>query len=88
MIMIDWLVNKLLWYVPLRKEMFSDNKAFSIGSKFYYDIDGWRGWSKSVDIDRYYFNDIPVDSVIGTFKELELMEVRSMHREFDLDEIW
>jgi len=97
--MIDWLVNKLFWWTRLRNAIFaevhmydqldqimSDPESMKIGSSFYPDVDGWRGWS--ITNNTYYFNDIPEDTVIDAFNELNLMETRSMQLEFEYDEIW
>lgn len=99
--MIDWLVKKLFLWTPLRTAIFDevymykmleeydkDPEKRSIGSALYCDEDGWRGWSKSLSINRYYFNDVPEKNFMSAFNELELMEIRGMQLEFELDELW
>lgn len=34
-----------------------------IGAVFWYDHDGWRGWSYDEDKNRYYFYDVPAESL-------------------------
>ena len=97
--MVDWLVRKLFWWTSFREAVFaevhmydqldeimSDPESMNIGSSFYPDVDGWRGWS--INNNTYYFNDIPEDTVIDAFNELNLMEIRSMQLEFEYDEMW
>ena len=99
--MMDKFVNFLFKFDTLRnaifdevhmydmlKERLEDPEAMTIGSHLYPDYDGWRGWSKSLTINRYYFNDIPEKNFILAHNEIELMEFRAMQLEFDLDEIW
>jgi hypothetical protein len=81
------IFNEVHIYDKLRA-MFDDPKASTTSSSIYSDIDGWRGWHKSLSIGRYYFNDIPEDAFMDAWNELHLMEVRAFQLEFDLDEVW
>jgi len=96
--MINWLVNKLFWWTPLREaifaevhmydsisELMSDPESMKTGSSSYTDIDGWRAYSKSLISNVYYFNDIPEESLMKAFEQLQLMEIRSFQKEFDTD---
>jgi hypothetical protein len=99
--MIDRIVNFLFRWDSLRNaiidevhmydnidKILSDPKEMQIASCVYPDSDGWRGWTKNIDINRYYFNDIPEDSLMDAHEQLRLMEIRSYKIEFDTDEIW
>ncbi len=99
--MIDWLVNRLFWWTPLRNAIFAevhmydrigeimnDPEVIEAGTSFYPNIDGWRAWSQDKELNKYYFNDIPEKSIIDAFSEIELMRTRSQQLEFDMDETW
>ena len=85
--MIDWLVNRIFWWAPLRDAIFdevhmydrlnhimADPEAMEIGSSFIPDFDGWRSWSYNKDKGRYYFNDIPEKDMMSAIERLEDME--------------
>jgi len=85
--MIEWLVNRLFWWAPLRQaiveevhmydylsNIINDPEAMKTGASFYPDTDGWRSWSQDQDTGKYYFNDVPENSMIDAFLELEKME--------------
>jgi hypothetical protein len=85
--MIDWLVNRLFWWTRLREaityevhmydmldKIMKDPDSMKIGSTYYTDLDGTRGWSFSEETNKYYFNDVPEDSLTDAFFELEKME--------------
>ncbi len=82
--MIDWLVNKLFWYTPLREALISeatlynsltrtmkDPESMKISSAFWDEGDGWRGWS--IEGDKYYFNDVPEHDLMGVILSIEEM---------------
>jgi hypothetical protein len=86
--MIDWLVNRIFWWAPLRDAIFdevhmydrlnhimADPEAMEIGSSFIPDFDGWRSWSYNKDKGRYYFNDIPEEDMMSAIERLEDMEL-------------
>lgn len=81
------LIEEVHMYDRIDK-ILSDPKQMQTASCIYLDFDGWRGWTKNVDINKYYFNDIPEDSLIKAYEELDLMESRSYQIEFDVDEVW
>lgn len=79
--MIDWLVNKLFWWTPLRTALLaeadwynsitrimSDPNDMAVATAMWCEEDGWRGWT--VDDGKYYFNDIPEKSLSGLMKIL------------------
>jgi hypothetical protein len=85
--LIDWLVNRIFWWAPLRDAIFDevhmydrldhimkDPEAMEIGSSFIPDFDGWRSWSHNKDKGRYYFNDIPEEDMMSAIERLEEME--------------
>ena len=85
--MIDWLVNRIFWWAPLRDAIFdevhmydrlrhilADPEAMEIGSSFIPDFDGWRSWSHDKDKSRYYFNDVPEEDMMAAIERLEEME--------------
>jgi hypothetical protein len=92
--MIDWLVNKLFWWTPLRNAIFNEVHLYDMieerlkdttpGSGFWNDGDGWRSWTYSKERNKYYFNDIPEDNlgdaITYTFE--------SKGPEIDLTEEW
>ena len=88
--MIDWLVNRIFWWAPLRDAIFdevhmydrlrhilADPEAMEIGSSFIPDFDGWRSWSHNKDKSIYYFNDIPEEDMMAAIERLEDMERES-----------
>jgi hypothetical protein len=88
--MIDWLVNKLFWYTPLREALISeatfynsltrtinDPESMKTASAFWDEGDGWRGWS--IEGDKYYFNDVPEHDLMAVILAIEDMhEQRSL----------
>jgi hypothetical protein len=52
----------------------ADPEAMKVASSHWPDLDGWRGWSKSDETGKYYFNDIPEDNAIAAMYKLEEME--------------
>ena len=85
--MIDWLVNKLFWWTPIREAIVSevhmydyisnitnDPKSMEVASSFIPDFDGWRSWSFNEDNGRYYFNDVPEENMMSAMSALSDME--------------
>lgn len=54
------------------------------GSMFWNDGDGWRSWTYSKPRNKYYFNDIPEESLVDAMT----YSYESLGPEFDLDEVW
>ena len=82
--MIDWLVNKLFCWNPLREALISeatfynsltrtinDPESMKTASSFWDEGDGWRGWS--IEGDKYYFNDVPEHDLMGVILSIEEM---------------
>lgn len=83
--MINWLVNKLFWYTPLRKAIFDEVHFYDMidkvledktpGSLFWDESDGWRSWTYNESQNKYYFNDVPEDGLMDameySFKSIE-----------------
>lgn len=96
--MIDWLVNKLFWWTPLRNALIAEVHMYDEISKrldediyspehnslFWNDGDGWRSRSFSIGRQKYYFNDIPDQSLAEAMR----YSFESLGPEFDLDEVW
>lgn len=74
----DKLVNWLL-STPLRNAIFdevnwqnsightlADSESMRAGSLFWYEPDGWRGWTQKEDMS-YYFHDIPEKDIGDMF---------------------
>jgi hypothetical protein len=82
--MIDWLVNKLFCWNPLREALISeatfynsltrtinDPESMKTASAFWDEGDGWRGWS--IEGDKHYFNDVPEHDLMGVILSIEEM---------------
>ena len=92
--MIDWLVNKIFWWTPLREAIFAEVHMYdhieevlkdpTPGSAYWNDGDGWRSWTYSAGRKKYYFNDIPEEELINAM----IYTYESIGPEFDLDEVW
>jgi hypothetical protein len=85
--MIDWLVNKLFWWTPLRnsiiqevhmydyiKSIMDDPESMETGSLYFPGIDGWRSWSHDKQAGIYYFNDVPEENMMAAISALTDME--------------
>ncbi len=94
--MLEILVNAIFRWKRLRLAIFdevhmydhldkilADPEAMAIGSSFWPDVDGWRGWTK--EGNKYYFNDIPEENIIDAITQLDKM---SEFVEFTQDELW
>jgi hypothetical protein len=80
--MIDWLVNKLFWWTPLRNAIFDEvhmHDELRVRIEEYKDTnptnltwaegDTWYGWTYSPQNNRYYFNDIGNKSLMGLWED-------------------
>ena len=92
--MIDWLVTKIFRWDSLREAIFAEVHMYDYldealkdttpGSAFWNDGDGWRSWTYSAGRKKYYFNDIPDESLVKAMA----YSYESLGPEFDMDEIW
>jgi hypothetical protein len=80
--MIDWLVNKLFWWTPLRNAIFDEVHMYDelrVRIEEYKDTnptnltwaegDTWYGWTYNPEKNRYYFNDIGNVSLMGLWED-------------------
>ena len=85
--MIDWLVNRLFWWAPLRNAIFNEVHMYDEidkSIKEYEDMgptnltwaegDTWYGWTFSPEKNRYYFDDIGNTSLIALWEDQWKME--------------
>ena len=85
--MIDWLVNKIFRWEPLRKAIFeevhmydhldsvmNDPESMQTGSLCWMEGDMWYGWKYNSNAKRYYFDDIGNKSLIGLWEDQWLRE--------------
>ena len=85
--MIDWLVNRIFRWDPLRKAVFDEVRLHqSIDrSMWEYEKEGptnltwsegdmWYGWTYNSNAKRYYFDDIGNKSLIGLWEDQWLRE--------------
>ena len=97
--MINWLIRQMFKIPALRINIFqevhmydrldhimADPEAMEIASSFIPDFDGWRSWSYNKDKNRFYFNDVPEEDMMGAIYKLEEME-NATHIGFVLDEL-
>jgi len=92
--MIDWLVRRIFSWKPLYEAVTAEVHMYdrikeaiedkTPGSFHWNDGDGWRSWTYSKERNKYYFNDIPQES-LGLAMTYTL---ESIGPEFDIDEIW
>ena len=85
-LLFSWgrLRNALMDEVHLYDMLDERLKDTSPGSAFWNDGDGWRSWTYSAERKKYYFNDIPNESLVGAMT----YSYESLGPEFDLDEVW
>ena len=82
--MIDWLVNKLFWWTPLREALLAeatfynsmttllnDPESMKTATAYWNEGDGWRGWT--IEDNKYYFNDVPEYDMLGAWEALDEM---------------
>lgn len=85
--MIDWLVNKIFWWTPLREaiieevhmhdhlsDVFTKSDLTDIASCSWMEGDRWYGWTHNSNAKRYYFDDIGNESLIGLWEDQWLRE--------------
>ena len=85
--MIDWLVNRIFRWDPLRKAIFDEVRLYQSvdRSMWEYEKEGptnltwsegdtWYGWTYSPVNKRYYFDDIGNKSLMGLWEDQWLRE--------------
>jgi hypothetical protein len=85
--MIEWLVNRIFRWDPLRKAIFeevhlydhldkiiNDPKGMEIASASWMEGDKWYGWTYNSNAKRYYFDDIGSESLMGLWEDQWLKE--------------
>ena len=85
--MIDWLVNRLFWWTPLRNAIFNEVHMYDEidkSIKEYKEMgptnltwaegDTWYGWTFNPDKKRYYFDDIGNTSLMALWEDQWLRE--------------
>jgi hypothetical protein len=80
--MIDWLVNRIFRWDPLRKAVFDEVRLYQSvdRSMWEYEKEGptnltwaegdrWYGWTYNKSNNRYYFDDIGNESLMGLWED-------------------
>lgn len=80
--MIEWLVNRIFRWDPLRKAVFDEVRLYQsvTRSMWEYEKEGptnltwaegdrWYGWTYSSNAKRYYFDDIGNESLMGLWED-------------------
>jgi len=76
--MIDWLVNKLFWWAPLRNAIFAEVHMYDeIEASLNKPTDNlsweegglWYGYTYDSNAGRYYFDDIGHESLIDLWEK-------------------
>ena len=92
--MIDWLVNKLFWWAPLRNAIFNEVHFYDEIDKSikehedmgptnltWAEGDTWYGWTYSPEKNRYYFDDIGNVSLMGLWEDQWAREAEDLDPE-------
>jgi len=95
--MIDWLVNRLFWWTPLKDAIFNEVKLCQSIDRSMWEHeknrptnltwaegDRWYGWTYNPKLKRYYFNDIGNESLMSLWEDQWSKE----NSEFAQDEVW
>ena len=80
--MIDWLVNRIFRWDPLRKAVFDEVRLYQSVDRSVWEHekegptnltwsegDTWYGWTYNPDNKRYYFDDIGNKSLMGLWED-------------------
>ena len=80
--MINWLVNRIFRWDPLREAIFDEVRLYQSIDKAMAEYDRehptnltwsegdrWYGWTYNPELKRYYFDDIGNESLIGLWEE-------------------
>ena len=92
--MIDWLVRRIFSWKTLYAAITAEVHMYDLigrriqdttpGSAYWDEGDGWRSWTYSKERNKYYFNDIPEESLINAMDHT----YQSLGPEIDLAEEW
>jgi hypothetical protein len=98
--MINWLVNRIFRWDPLRKAVFDEVRLYQSITKSMWEHekegptnltwsegDTWYGWTYSKSKKRYYFDDIGNVSLMGLWEDQWARE-EEPKPEFKQDEVW
>jgi hypothetical protein len=85
--MIDWLVNRIFRWDPLRKAVFAEVRLYQSVDRSIWEHekygptnltwsegDTWYGWTYNSNSKRYYFDDIGNKSLMGLWEDQWLRE--------------
>ena len=85
--MINWLINKIFWWAPLREAIFDEVRLYQSVDRSIWQYeheeptnltwsegDTWYGWTYSPEKKRYYFDDIGNISLMGLWEDQWLRE--------------
>lgn len=102
--MINWLVNRIFRWDPLREAIFDEVRLYQSIDKVMWRMehenptnltwsegDRWYGWTYNPELKRYYFDDIGNESLIGLWEEQWSKEESNDFKdfvEFTQDELW
>ncbi len=80
--MIDWLVKKIFWWTPLRNAIFNEVNMYQSIDRAIWEHensnptnltwaegDRWYGWTFNPVNNRYYFDDIGNESLMGLWED-------------------
>ena len=80
--MIDWLVNRIFRWDPLRKAVFDEVRLYQSVDRSLWEHekevptnltwsegDRWYGWTYNSNAKRYYFDDIGNESLMGLWED-------------------
>ena len=80
--MIDWLVNRIFRWDPLRKAVFDEVRLYQSVDRSVWEHekegptnltwsegDRWYGWTYNSNAKRYYFDDIGNESLMGLWED-------------------
>ena len=87
MAMIEWLVNRIFRWDPLRHAIFDEVRLYQsvTRSMWEYEKEGptnltwsegdtWYGWTYNPQLKRYFFDDIGNESLMGLWEDQWAME--------------
>jgi hypothetical protein len=92
--MIDWLVNRIFRWDPLRKAIFDEVRLYQSVDRSLWEYekerptnltwsegDRWYGWTYNNNAKRYYFDDIGNESLMGLWEDQWLREADDLDPE-------